>query len=115
MITFRVFLAAVFLTVAVYTSTTVSLHGLDLFAVFFGDIAKLGWPGQFNLDFLMFLLMSGLWLAWRHDFSALGLGLGLLGVFGGSPFLSAYLLAASFSARGDMRVLLLGKRRAGAI
>jgi hypothetical protein len=82
--------------------------------VFFGDMMQMSWPGQFNLDFFTCLLLSGVWLAWRHDFSAAGLALGVVGVFGGMLFLSAYLLVASFRANGDVKVLLLGARRAAA-
>jgi hypothetical protein len=90
-----------------------SRHGWDLLPIFFGDIAALGWNGQFNLDFLGFLLLSGLWVAWRHHFSAAGLALGLVAVFGGMLFLSIYLLVALAQARGDAAALLLGARRAG--
>jgi hypothetical protein len=33
-------------------------HGLGLFSVFFGDVAKLGWAGQFNADFMAILGLS---------------------------------------------------------
>jgi hypothetical protein len=51
-------------------------------------------------------------VAWRHQFSAAGLGLGLVAVFGGMLFLAVYLLVAGVPARGDLRVLLLGAQRA---
>jgi hypothetical protein len=69
------------------------------------------WPGQFNLDFMCMLLLAGLWVSWRHRFSVGGLLLGLVAVFGGALFLSAYLLVESFRAKGDMRRLLLGAAR----
>lgn len=111
MAAFRVVLAVIFVTIVSYTSVVVANHGLDLFPVFFGDIAKMTWPGQFNLDFLGFLTLSGLWLAWRHDFSPFGLALGVLGFFGGAPVLTAYLFVASFAVDGDVSVLLLGASR----
>ena len=40
---------------------------------------------------------------------ASGLGLGLLALFGGSLFLSAYLLIVSLQAKGNINELLLGK------
>jgi hypothetical protein len=88
-------------------------HGWTLLPEFFGDIAAMTWPGQFNSDFLTFLLLSGLWLAWRHQFSAGGIFLGVLGVFGGMMVLAPYLLYASSRANGDIRILLLGQARAG--
>ncbi|MEZ4217030.1 MAG: hypothetical protein R3E88_11175 [Myxococcota bacterium] len=112
MLAFRVHLALVFGVLAVYTAVVVDAHGLGLLPVFFGDIAKMEWPGQFDLDFTGFLSLSALWLAWRHRFTPGGFALGALGFFGGSLFLSAYLLWASLAARGDVAVLLLGDERA---
>lgn len=112
MTAFRILLALIFLVVVSYTVPVVAQHGLNLFPVFFGDIAKLGWPGQFNVDFSGFLTLSGLWLAWRHHFSPAGLALGVLGFFGGAPVLTAYLFVASLRANGDVATLLLGKTRA---
>jgi hypothetical protein len=105
-------LAAIFTTVVVYTAVVIANHGMNLLPVFFGDIARMEWPGQFNLDFLGLLTLSALWLSWRHHFSAGGLLLGLLGLFGGVPVLTAYLFGASIAAHGDVKVLLLGPNRA---
>ena len=110
---FRLFLAACLITILAYTSVTVSQHGFNLIPVFFGDMAQMGWPGQFNLDFMTFLMLSALWVAWRHHFSAAGLGLAVLAFFGGMLFLSAYLLVHSLKSGGDSKVLLLGEARAG--
>lgn len=63
---FRILLALMFVALSGYTAVVVAHHGLDLFSVFFGDIAKLMWPGQFNLDFMCLLLLSGLWVSYRH-------------------------------------------------
>ena len=46
------------------------------------------WPGQFNFDFFGFLILSATWTAWRNQFSAPGLGLALVALFGGIPFLT---------------------------
>lgn len=108
---FQLFLTAAFIAIAVYTGFVIAHHGWNLLPVFFGDIAALNWPGQFNLDFLGFLLLSGLWVSWRHGFSAAGLALGVVAVFGGMPFLCAYLLIASVRAQGNQQELLLGRRR----
>ena len=69
-------------------------------------------PAQFDVDFSCFLVLSGLWVAWRHHFSAAGLGLAVLAFFGGILFLSIYLLIASFQEQGDIKAVLLGRRRA---
>jgi hypothetical protein len=114
MTAFRAALVLLWLAVAGYTAVVVSHHGIDLVSVFLSDFRAMGWPGQFDLDFLGMLLLSGLWVAWRHDFSARGLGLGLLATVGGILFLAAYLLVLSLQANGRMKDVLLGARRAAA-
>jgi hypothetical protein len=86
-------------------------HGWNLLPIFFGDMLSLTWPGQFNFDFMCFLILSGLWIAWRHHFSPGGLFLGLLGVFGGIMLLAPYLLIVSYKVNGDMKALFLGNSR----
>lgn len=107
---FRLFLLTCLLVIIGYTSVTIAHHGWNLLPVFFGDMAAMGWPGQFNLDFFCFLLLSGLWVAWRGRFRPAALLLGVLAVFGGMLFLSLYLLIVSARAKGDLRAVLLGER-----
>ena len=108
---FRLYLIAWIIGITAFTSITVANHGLDLLPVFFGDMAAMGWPGQFNLDFMAFLALAALWISWRHQFSAGGLGLAVLAFFGGMLFLSIYLLVQTYRTGGDIRVLLLGPAR----
>jgi len=79
--------------------------------IFFGDIAAFGWPGQFNLDFLLLLALSALWVAWRHEYSTGGLLLAVAAFFGGAGFLLPYLAIASWQSGGDVRALLMGPSR----
>ena len=109
---FRVFLATCLIAIVGYTAITIANRGANLLPVFFGDMAEMAWPGQFNLDFTTFLMLAGLWVAWRHHFSASGIALGVVAVFGGMLFLSAYLLVHSFKTGGDVKALLLGETRA---
>lgn len=109
---FRAFLATCLIVIAAYTTITIAHHGANLLPVFFGDMAKMEWPDQFNLDFMTLLMLSGLWVAWRHQFSASGIALGVLAVFGGMLFLSIYLLIHSVKTQGDMKALLMGEERA---
>ncbi|WP_293372361.1 hypothetical protein [Nevskia sp.] len=111
MMIFRLFLVAAWLGLMAYTVMVIQNHGPDLVTVFFGDIAMIAWPGQFNLDFTIMLALSAIWIAWRHQFSAAGLLLALTAQFGGSAFLLLYLLVLSVQARGDVRAMLLGERR----
>ena len=107
----RIYLSIIFVVILGYTSVTIANHGMNLLPVFFGDMATMAWPGQFNLDFMCMLTLSGLWVAWRHEFTPAGIALGLLALFGGALFLSAYLLIVT-SREQDVRVLLLGPGRA---
>jgi hypothetical protein len=105
-------LIVLWLFIAGYTGIVVANHGLGLLPIFFGDMATMTWPGQFNADFLSLLTLSGLWVSWRHRFSMGGIALGLLAFFGGAFFLTAYLLVVTGQSRGDMKEVLLGKERA---
>ncbi len=110
---FRSLLVIFFIGIGTYTIMASMNQGWNPLPIFFRDIATMTWPGQFNLDFMSYLALSGLWLAWRHHFSPGGLALGILGSFGGLVVLAPYLLVVSIKANGDMRELLLGKARAG--
>jgi len=111
---FRILLIVLWATIVGYTAVVIANHGIGLLDVFFGDMVAMGWPGQFNLDFTSLLTLSGLWVAWRHQFSSAGIALGALAFFGGGLFLTTYLFIVSVQARGDMREVLLGKARAAA-
>lgn len=104
-------MAVIFLIIVIYTIFVVKNHGLGLLPIFFGDIRAMTWPGQFNLDFLSFLILSATWMAWRNHFSPKGILLAILGFFGGMPILTIYLFILSFST-ADMKEILLGKNRA---
>lgn len=108
---FRAFNVLIFLSLAAYTGVVITHHGLGLFPVFFGDMAELAWPGQFNLDFTCMLALSGIWVAHRHRFSAPGVLLGVCAFVGGALFLSVYLLVVSFRTKGDVAAMLLGERQ----
>ena len=110
MLPIRTLCAIIFVALAAY-SAPVLMAQPNLFPAFFGAIAAGGWQGQFNLDFFCMLLLSGLWVSWRHQFSPPGLALGLLAALGGAFFLSVYLLVITHRLQGGMPELLLGKSR----
>ncbi len=114
MLGFRIHLAIIWTVLLIYTAIVIADHGWGLLPIFFGDMLKMEWPGQFNLDFLGFLTLSALWLTWRHHFTPGAFVLGLCGLFGGIGFLAPYLMWASFDAEGDIKTLFLGKQRAAA-
>jgi len=112
---FRLLLAVMIAVIVGYTGAVGIAHGWGLLPIFFGDILAMTWPGQFNVDFSCFLVLSGLWLAWRNHFTAGAWALGLLGAVAGIMLLAPYLLWISFVARGDMKVILLGPGRANSL
>ncbi len=111
---FRAFLIVLWAIIVGYTAVVMANHGVGLLTVFFGDMEAMGWPGQFNLDFMFMPTLSALWVGWRHQFSGAGLALGALAFFGGSLFLTTYLFIVTGRANGDMKEVLLGKARATA-
>jgi hypothetical protein len=97
---------------SIYTAVVVMNHGFNFLPTAFDDMFAMTWQTQFNMDFLTFLALSAVWTAWRHKFSPVGLGLGVLAFFGGMIFLTIYLLMVSFQVNGDFKALLVGKARA---
>lgn len=109
---FRIFLGLFLVVLVVYTAVVVANYGLTLFPIFFGDMIAMTWPGQFNLDFFGFLMLSAIWVTWRNEFTPFSFVLGFLALTGGMTFLPIYLLFLSFKTNGDIRLMLLGEARA---
>lgn len=109
---FRMLLVAFFVCIVAYTAIVGVNHGWNLLPIVLESVASMTWTGQFNFDFMTYLVLSALWIAWRHHFSPSGLALGVLGFVGGILFFAPYLLFSSLQANGDMKELLLGKVRA---
>jgi len=106
---FRMVLLILLVAVVIYTIPVVMAFGLTpLLPNFFSEIYAMTWQGQFNADFMGFLVLSALWTAWRNGFSGPGLGLSFLAFFGGIPFLTSYLLILSYQEAGDIQRILLG-------
>ena len=112
MTSFRLLLVAFFALLLVYTGITVSNEGWNFYPVYFEDVAGFSWRGQFDVDFSCLLVLSAVWLMWRHHFSPVGILSAICVSLLGALFLTAYLLVASFKANGDVREILLGKTRA---
>jgi hypothetical protein len=108
MLLIRILCPVICAALTLYTAPVLAAEP-NLFPAFFGAIAAGGWQGQFNLDFLFMLTLSGVWVGWRHGgFTPAGLGLGLLAFLGGALFLSIYLFVQSFRCP-DVRTLLVGR------
>ena len=91
-----------------YTGMVVGRVGWNPLPSFQGDIVAQIWPGQFHLVLFCYLVLSGLWIAWRHRFSIAGIALGLLALAGGILFLAPYLLAITYREKGDIQRILAG-------
>jgi hypothetical protein len=109
---FRTLLVVMIIWIIGITGVVAYRHGLNLVPIFFGDIVSLTWPGQFNADFICFLVLSSLWVAWRNQFSSVGLILLPIAAFFGISFLAPYLLILSYLENGDMKTILMGRGRA---
>lgn len=110
MTAFRLYLILAWTALVAFTAFVIGRDGMDLLPVFFGDIAKGHWPGQFNADFLTMLALSALWTGWRNGWSAASWVLALIAFGFGGGFLMAYLLILLHREKGDMRRVLLGQR-----
>lgn len=106
---FYLFLMVLWGALVFYTARVGMTEGWNLFPVFFGDIARWGWPGQFNLDFAMMLFLSASWTAWRNGLTPGGLALGLVALVGGAGFMLPYLTYLAWTHRGDTAAILLGR------
>lgn len=108
---FLTYVALMFVTIAVYTGFVISAHGADFISGFIAAITAMTWAGQFNADFMIYLGISALWIAWRHQFTPAGLGLAFCGLVGGALFFLPYLFIVAGKANGNAAALLLGPER----
>ena len=103
---FQIFLGLMLLVAVVYTGLTIAGHGWNFVSVISADLFQLNWTGQFYLDFICYLMLSGLWIAWRHQFSLKGMVLGLCAAVGGILFLAPYLIIVSAQEKSVKNILL---------
>ncbi len=106
---FRLLLVVFCMVVSVYTIAAIANDGINLFTNTLPAVAQVGWPGQFHVDFVTYLALTGLWVAWRHKFTPAGIALGVAASVLGIIFLSLYLLRELKRNGGDVHALLLGE------
>jgi hypothetical protein len=107
MLIIRLLCIVIFASLTIYTAPVLMAEP-NLFPAFFSAISGGGWQGQFNLDFMFMLTLSGLYIGWRHRGTPAGLALAVVAFLGGAMFLSVYLFVQSFRCNGDVRKLLVG-------
>lgn len=104
----RNFIALLFLGIMIYSTIVILKEGPNFMLPFLGNLASVTWQGQFNLDFASYLLLSGLWIAWREGFSGRGILLGGIAAVLGMMVFAPYLLVRLHQSDGDLSRLLLG-------
>ncbi len=90
--TIRVFLLVSTVAIYLFTYLAVASHGLDWPSIAVGDILALNWRSQFDIDFIIHLLLMATWVSWRERFSPKGLIYGLLSIVLGGMFSFPYLI-----------------------
>jgi hypothetical protein len=105
------FLLASTVTIYLFTYFAVSAHGINWPAVAIADILALNWRSQFDIDFVIHLLLLATWISWREGFSLKGHVFGILSIVMGGMFSFPYLIYATYSAKGDPKAVLLGENR----
>ncbi|MCU0375109.1 MAG: hypothetical protein MUF24_07360 [Chitinophagaceae bacterium] len=91
------------------TIAAVQQQGWNLFPIFIENVKALNWNGQFNLDFSCYLLLSGLWIMWRHRFAPSAVIGGAFAMVAGILAFAPYLLYLLFAEKGNLVKVLLGK------
>jgi hypothetical protein len=94
----------------VYTFFAFQTEGADLFGVFTNNMLSLNWSGQFNIDFLCYLTLSGFWIMWRSKFSTKSIMLGLVAMVLGIVMFAPYLLWLTNKENGNIKRVLIGDR-----
>lgn len=104
----RIILIAMTAIIILFTITAIATGGLNLFTPFLSPIFAMNWQGQFNVDFATYLVLSGIWMAWRSGFTSGGIILGVCAPPLGILFFAPYLIYLIGKSNGDPRRLLLG-------
>lgn len=108
MISLRLFLLISTITIFLITIIAINNQGIFWPEVFFGDILSLDWRSQFNVDFLIHLLLLATWIIWREGNTIKGYIFGFLSIFMGGMFGFLYILFATYTAKGNPNLILLG-------
>ena len=105
---FRILITLILLGLIGYGLILILDGRFDFVTPFLTTIPALTWQGHINLDFLSYLVVAGVWIAWRSGFTPASNLLGVLSVLSGMLFFAPYLLYQISSSGNDPRKLLLG-------
>jgi hypothetical protein len=104
----RVVLIIAWALLAFITWRAITLLGSDGSYIFISDLAQ-PWRAQFYTDFVIHVVLVAGWIVWREPSKIVGVLCALACLGGGALATLLYVLVTSYRARGDARVLLLGK------
>lgn len=104
----RLTLGLMLATILTFTITAVYHDGVNLLPHFIAPIRAMTWQGQFHVDFATYLVLSGVWMAWRGGWTRGSVALGVLTPALGIMFFAPYLLYLINKTDGEPRALLLG-------
>jgi hypothetical protein len=104
----RVFL--VLSSVTIYAITIIASlgQGLNWPAVAIADLLEFGWRSQFDIDFIIHLLLLASWVIWREGANTKAYIFGILSIIMGGMFSFPYILYATYKAGGEPKALVLG-------
>jgi hypothetical protein len=103
-------LCLLFIIIFAYTIAAASSGAEYPLPLIINEIIGLNWKGLYNLDFSSYLLLTALWICWRHRFTACAWLLAVCSIAGGMLFLAPYLFYQSTKMDGSIEGLLLGRQ-----
>lgn len=109
----RFFLLASTLAIYLLTYLAITSQGINWPLVAIEDIVALNWRSQFDVDFIIHLVLLASWISWREGFTTKGHVFGVLSIVMGGMFSFPYLIRATYLAKGDPVEILLGSRATG--
>lgn len=95
--------------ILVFSFSAFQKQGLNLLRFFIENIVEMNWNGQFNLDFVCYLILSGVWIMWKSKFSNISVLLGFSAMVLGIMFFAPYLMYLLYKFDGDLKIVLLGE------
>jgi hypothetical protein len=106
---FRLVLVALAAVIAVVTAIAIDRAGLwAAVATFAGDLDD-PWRAQFYADLEIHLVLVACWILYRERARPAAFVFAAAAIVLGALFTVPYVLAATFRARGDVRLLLTGR------
>jgi hypothetical protein len=77
-------------------------------AVAIADLLEFGWRNQYDIDFIIHLLLIASWVIWREGANTKAYIFGILSIIMGGMFSFPYILYATYKAGGEPKALVLG-------